>query len=105
MASALIGGDAYKAAGSVMDAIDKAAEILTGEPGAFLPRPHGGAKDGTPNPTPGETSAVLQAAIFDVLRAELYVSYVDGEGQDDHLQELAAKVTAAALAVPLGTGA
>ncbi|KAA2235569.1 hypothetical protein [Salinarimonas soli] len=99
MASAPIGGDAYKAAGSVMDAIDEAAEILTGEPGAFLPRPHGGGRDGTPNPTPGETSPALQAAIFDVLRAELYVSYVDDEGQNDHLRALAAKVTTAALVV------
>ena len=40
--------------------------------------------------------------MFDVLRAELYVSYVGGEEQDDHLQDLAAKVTAAALAVTLG---
>jgi hypothetical protein len=39
-----------------------------------------------------------------VLRAELYVSYVGGEGQDDHLQDLAAKGTAAALTVPLGAG-
>jgi hypothetical protein len=102
MASAPIGGDAYKAAGWVMDAIDRAAEILTGEPNAFLPRPHGGKEDGMPNPEPGEVSPVLQAAIFDVLRAELYVSYAGGEEQDDHIQDLAAKVTAAALAVTLG---
>jgi hypothetical protein len=83
-----------------MDAIDKAAEVLTGEPNAFLPRPHGSGRDGTANPEPGEVSPALQAAIYDVLRAELYVSYVGGEGQDDHLQDLAAKVTAAALGVP-----
>jgi hypothetical protein len=45
-------------------------------------------------------SPALQAAIFHVLRAELYVSYVGGEGQGDHLHHLAAKVTAAALSVP-----
>ena len=36
------------------------------------------------------------------LRAVLYMSYVGGEGQDAHLQDLPAKVTAAVLAVPLG---
>ena len=82
-----------------MDAIDMAAEILTGAPDAFFRLP-GGSGDGTPNPDPEEVSPALQAAIFDVLRAELYVSYVGGEGQDDHLQDLAAKVTAAALGVP-----
>jgi hypothetical protein len=101
MASAPIKGDAYKAASAVMDAIDKAAEALTGEPNAFLPRPHGTDNDGTPNPEPGEASPALQAAIYDVLRAELYVSYVGGEEQDDHIQDFAAKVTAAVLAVPL----
>jgi hypothetical protein len=56
MASALIGGDAYKAAGGVMDAIDAAAEILTGASDAFLPRLPGGSGDGPPNPEPGEVS-------------------------------------------------
>jgi hypothetical protein len=41
----------------------------------------------------------LQAAIYEVLRVELYVSYAGGDAQDDHLQDLAAKVTAAALMV------
>jgi hypothetical protein len=83
-----------------MDAIDRAAEVLTGAPDAFLPRLPGGSGDGSPNPEPGEVSPALQAAIFHVLRAELYVSYVGGEGQGDHLHHLAAKVTAAALSVP-----
>ncbi len=47
-------------------------------------------------------SPALHAAIYNVLRAELYVSCVGGEEQDDHLQYLAAKVTAAVLAVSLG---
>lgn len=64
------------------------------------PRPHGGPDDGKPQPVPGQTSLALQATIYGVLRAELYASYVGGEGQDDHLRDLVAKVTAAALAVP-----
>ena len=51
MASALIGGDAYKAAGGVMDAIDAAAEILTGASDAFLPRLPGGSGDGPRTPS------------------------------------------------------
>ena len=69
-----------------MDAIDKAAEILTRASDAFLPRLPGGSGDGTPNRS--EVSPALQAAIFHVLRAELYVSYVGGEGQGDHLHHL-----------------
>ncbi len=99
MASAPIKGDAYRAAGGVLDAIDAAAEILTGKPNAFLPRPHGGPDDGKPQAAPGETSPALHAAIVAVLRAELYVSYVGGEAQDEHLRDLAEKVTAAALTV------
>jgi len=101
MAAAPIGGEPYKAASAVMDAIDAAGETLTGRPKPWTPRPHGGPKDGQPQAAPGEASPALQAAIYNVLRAELYVSYVGGEEQDDALQDLAAKVAAAALAVSL----
>jgi hypothetical protein len=72
MASAPIKGDAYRAAGGVLDAIDAAAETLTGKPGAFLPRPHGRLHDSKLQAAPGETTPPLHAVILAVLRAELY---------------------------------
>lgn len=84
-----------------MDAIDAAGKILTGMSRPWTHRPHGGTDDGKPQPSPRETSPALQAAISEVLRAELYATYAGGEGQEENFRGLAAKVTAAALAVPV----
>lgn len=48
LTEAPIGGPAYKAAGEVMDAIDKLAEALTGERKRFWLKPHGGSFPGIP---------------------------------------------------------
>lgn len=99
MAIAPINEPPYKAAGAVMDAIDAAGEALTGKPKPWLPRAHGGPDEGKPYPAPGEASPALEAAIYDVLRAELYVSYAGAEAQDEHLADLAGRLAAAALSV------
>jgi hypothetical protein len=57
MASAPIGGEPYRAASAVMDAIDAAGEILTGRAKPWTPRPHGGLEDGQPQAAPGEANA------------------------------------------------
>lgn len=100
MAAAPIGGDACKAARAVTDPIDAASEILTGKPRPRTPRPHGRPDDSKPQPAPGQTSPALQSATTRCSGAELYVSYVGGKEQDDDLRDLAAKVTATALALP-----
>lgn len=76
MAAAPIGGEPYKAAGAVVDAIDAAGEVLTERPKPWTPRPPGGPDDGKPHAAPGGTGPALQAAVYGVVRAELYVTYV-----------------------------
>jgi hypothetical protein len=96
MSIAPIGGEAYRAADAVLEAIDGAAEALVGDRRAFLPPHHGGPYDGVRVPRIWERSPVLEAAILEVLRASAVGNVVEGE----RLREVAGRLAAAVLAIP-----
>ncbi|KAA2237646.1 hypothetical protein [Salinarimonas soli] len=90
-----IGGPEHKAAGGVMDAIDDAAEVLTGSRDAFWGRAHGGKDDGVQRARPGEFTPEERALVLEMLVAEMYVSSEGTVDQEALLGPVADRIIAA----------